>query len=97
MKHIKLLEQFVNESKKSYDDLVNDYKDEKYILGVRTELYESPIKGNPSQLIFRFEDSFDRENGIEELKDMGFKSKHIKKTMADKAFKYRYELTLFEH
>lgn len=97
MKHVQLFEQFLNESKKSYDDLVNDYKNEKYILGVSTELYESPIKGNPSEFIFRFEDSFDRENGIKELKDMGFKSKYIKKTMADKAFKYRYELTLVEH
>ena len=84
----------VNEAM-SFQDLVNKYKDNPYGIGANSiEYVESENWGN--QLILRFEDNYSRKETEAELKKMGIKAKKISKSTADKAFKYRYELTVFE-
>ena len=79
----------------SFQDLVNKYKDNPYGIGASSiEYVESENWGN--QLILRFEDNYSRKETEAELKKMGIKAKKMSKSTADKAFKYRYELTVFE-
>lgn len=99
MKHLKNFESFVSESKVNegitFQELVDKYKDNPYGIGANSiEYVESENWGN--QLVLRFEDNYDRKEAEADLKKMGIKAKKMSKSTADKAFKYRYELTVFE-
>ena len=99
MKHLKTFESFVNEGivneAMTFQDLVDKYKDNPYGIGANSiEYVESENWGN--QLVLRFEDSYDRKEAEANLKKMGIKAKMMSKSTADKAFKYRYELTVNE-
>ena len=99
MKHLKNFESFVNESIVNeavlFQELVNKYKDNPYGIGANSiEYIESENWGN--QLVLRFEDNYSRKETEAELKKMGVKAKKMSKSTADKAFKYRYELTVYE-
>ena len=99
MKHLKNFESFVSESKVNegitFQELVDKYKDNPYGIGANSiEYTESENWGN--QLVLRFEDNYDRKEAEADLKKMGIKAKKMSKSTADKAFKYRYELTVFE-
>ena len=45
--------------------------------------------------VFRFSDSFSREDTIKELKKLGIPVKKMKKGMSSKGFKYRYSLYVY--
>lgn len=97
--YAKLSKDIFNEAKVneavSFQELVNKYKDNPYGIGANSiEYIESENWGN--QLVLRFEDSYSRKETEAELKKMGIKAKKMSKSTADKAFKYRYELTVFE-
>ena len=101
MKHLNNFESFVNEASEltneaiTFQDLVNKYKDNPYGIGANSvEYVESENWGN--QLVLRFEDNYDRKETEAKLKKMGIKAKTMSKSTADKAFKYRYELTVNE-
>jgi len=99
MKHLKTFESFVNEGivneAMTFQDLVDKYKDNPYGIGANSvEYVESENWGN--QLVLRFEDNYDRKETEAKLKKMGIKAKTMSKSTADKAFKYRYELTVNE-
>jgi hypothetical protein len=94
MKHIKLFEDFVNEGM-SFQEIKDKYVDNPYGIGANSvEYQESPNYGN--RLTFRSEDKYDRDQVEKKLKGLGIPAKKMSKSTADKAFKYRYELTLFE-
>ena len=79
----------------TFQELVNKYKDNPYGIGANSiEYIESKNWGN--QLVLRFKDSYDRKEAEADLKKMGIKAKNMSKSTADKGFKYRYELTVFE-
>ena len=87
-------EAVINEAM-TFQDLVDKYKDNPYGIGANSvEYVESENWGN--QLVLRFEDSYDRKEAEADLKKMGIKAKKMSKSTANKAFKYRYELTVFE-
>lgn len=94
MKHIKLFENFLNESI-SFEKLVDDYKDNPYGLGANAIEYDSSENGN--KLILRFEDSYDRNQTIKKLKEMGVKSKHMSNFKQSSSFKYKYELIVSKY
>jgi hypothetical protein len=98
MKHLKNFESFLNEGlneSTTFQELVDKYKDNPYGIGADSiEYEESENWGN--QLVLRFTDSYGRKETEARLKKMGIKAKKMSKSTADKAFKYRYELTVFE-
>ena len=91
---LRLVESKVNEGI-TFQELVDKYKDNPYGIGADSiEYVESKNWGN--SLVLRFEDNYGRKEAEAELKKMGIKAKKMSKSTADKAFKYRYELTVFE-
>jgi hypothetical protein len=94
MKHIKLFEDFVNEGM-SFQEIKDKYVDNPYGIGANSvEYQDSPNYGN--RLIFRSEDKYGRDQVEKKLKALGIPTKKMRKSTADKSFKYRYELVLFE-
>lgn len=91
---LRLVESKVNEGI-TFQELVDKYKDNPYGIGADSiEYVESKNWGN--SLVLRFEDNYGRKEAEAELKKMGIKAKMMSKSTADKAFKYRYELTVNE-
>jgi len=79
----------------TFQELVDKYKDNPYGIGANSiEYVESENWGD--SLVLRFEDNYGRKEAEAELKKMGIKAKMMSKSTADKAFKYRYELTVNE-
>ena len=79
----------------TFQELVDKYKDNPYGIGANSiEYVESENWGD--SLVLRFEDNYGRKEAEADLKKMGIKAKMMSKSTADKAFKYRYELTVNE-
>lgn len=100
MKTIKTFEEFVNESTvneaMSFTEIKDKYLNNPYGIGANRIEYIEGKNGN-SRLIFRVGDKYYRDQIEKKLKDLGIPTKKMSKFTADKAFKYRYELTLFEN
>jgi hypothetical protein len=80
----------------SFDELKNKYIDNPYGIGAQLVVFKPGERGNANRLVFKHDDRYRRDNIESKLKDLGFPTKKMSKSTADKAFKYRYELTLFE-
>jgi hypothetical protein len=91
MKHVKLFEQFLNES--AFDAIL------KYIDnpdGIGADSAEFDQVGRDRQIVFRFTDKRDREATRQNLKDLGIQGKKMTDAMANKGHAYPYELVVFE-
>jgi hypothetical protein len=97
MKHIHTFESFLNESQKmTFQELKDKYKDNPYGIGAQSVEFIEGKNGNPNMLVFRH-DERSRLNNVEaNLKSFGFDKKKMTRSTQDKAYKYRYELNLYE-
>ena len=91
MKHVKLFEQFLNES--AFDAILK-YIDNPY--GIGADSAEFDQVGRDRQIVFRFTDKRDREATRQNLKDLGIQGKKMTDAMANKGHAYPYELVVFE-
>jgi hypothetical protein len=100
MKTIKTFEQFINEEQihenMSFQEIKDKYVDNPYGIGAQRVEYVEGKNGNSNMLIFRHDEKYRRDEIEKKLKGLGIPAKKMSKSTADKAFKYRYELTLFE-
>ena len=98
MKTVQTFDQFLNESQKmSFDDVADQYMHNPYGIGAsRIELETFVGQTGNRILIFRTEDDRQRNVVMQNLKDMGFPAKKMTKSTADRGYKYRYEVNLFE-
>jgi len=86
----------VNEGS-AFQELADKYKDNPYGIGANSiEYVESENPNADNRLVLRFENNRQRNQVEANLKKMGIKAEQMSKSMADKAFMYRYELTVFE-
>lgn len=101
MKHIQTFESFLNEAASlnestTFNDIKDKYVENPYGIGAQLVTFEEGERGNPSRLVFKH-DEIGRRNQIEStLKSMGVPAKKLSRSTADKAYKYRYELTMYE-
>ena len=99
IKPIPSFDEFLNDSvneSSSFEDL-KKYTKNPYGIGASSVEHEEGSYGNGDRLIFRCEDKGRRDEIEKKLKSMGFAAKKLRKSTADKAYTYRYELTLFEN
>ena len=100
MKHIPSFNNFVNENDLSegisFNEIKDKYLENPYGIGANSVEYVEGKNGNPAMLIFRDEDKRGRDNIEAKLKTMGVPAKKLSKSMADKSYKYPYELIMFE-
>lgn len=100
MKHLTTYDKFilseaVNE-KMTVNDIKDKYLNNPYGIGANAiEYIESPTGDNV--LVLRFEDSYGRKQAEKELRSLGIPAKKMSNSTQDKAYKYRYELNLFEN
>jgi hypothetical protein len=93
-----LKESEMNEVEKmTFDEVADKYTDNPYGIGAsRVELQSFVGQTGNRTLIFRTEDDRQRDVVMKKLKDLGFPAKKITKSTADRSYKYRYEVNLFE-
>ena len=99
MKPIKNYEEFVNESMNeamSFDEIKDKYLDNPYGIGADAIEFIDSERGNSRKLIFRHGDKLSRNQIEKNLKTLGIPAKKMSKSMLDKAYKYRFELHLYE-
>ena len=99
MKPIKNYEEFLNESMNeamSFDEIKDKYLDNPYGIGADSIEFIDSERGNPRKLIFRHGDKRSRDQIEKNLKTLGIPAKKMSKSMLDKAYKYRFELHLYE-
>jgi hypothetical protein len=100
MKTIKTFEQFINEEQihenMSFQEIKDKYVDNPYGIGAQRVEYVEGKNGNSNMLIFSHDEKYRRDEIEKKLKGLGIPAKKMSKSTADKAFKFRYELTLFE-
>ncbi len=95
-------EEFINENegiaeKMSFQEIKDKYLDNPYGIGANSVEFVEGKFGNSNRLVFRSESKYDRDKVADKLKALGIPAKKIAKSIADKAFMYRYELDLFEN
>ena len=90
-----LRESSINEAL-SFDEIKDKYLGNPYGIGANVIEFVDSERGNPRKLIFRHEDKFSRDRIESTLKSLGIPAKKMSKSMQDKAFKYRFELHLYE-
>lgn len=100
MKHIQTFESFLNEASVNksvtFNEIKDRYVENPYGIGAQLVIFEEGERGIPSRLVFKH-DEIGRRNQIEStLKSMGVPAKNLSRSTADKAFKYRYELIMYE-
>jgi hypothetical protein len=98
MKFIPTFESFVNESSGSmtFDDL-KSFIDNPYGIGAQLVTFTDGNGGNSGYLIFKHDDKYRRDQIESKLKTMGVPAKKMSKSMADKAYKYRFELIVHQY
>jgi hypothetical protein len=100
MKHIKTFENFLNEEKlfegMTFDEIKDKYLENPYGIGANTVEYVEGANGNPAMLIFRHDQRSRRDQIESKLKSIGVPAKKLSKATADRAYKDRYELTMYE-
>jgi hypothetical protein len=97
MKHVHTFESFLNESTKmTFQEVKDKYIDNPYGIGAQVIEFVEGERGNPSRLIFRHDDRSRLKNVEANLKSFGFEKKKMSQGTQDKAYKYRYELYLYE-
>jgi len=100
MKHLTTYDKFIlseaiNE-KMTVNDIKDKYLNNPYGIGADAiEYIESPTGDNV--LVLKFEDSYGRKQAEKELRSLGIPAKKMSNSTQDKAYKYRYELNLFEN
>lgn len=80
----------------SFEELKNKFEENPYGIGAQLVVYEEGKNGNPDRLIFKHDEKHRRDQIESRLKTLGIPSKKMSKSTAEKSFKYRYELILFE-
>lgn len=95
LKELGIKESVVNEAI-SFEEIRDKYENNPYGIGASSVELEKGSHGNSDRLIFRCEDKQRRDEIEKKLKSMGFATKNLSKSTADKSYAYRYELTLFE-
>jgi hypothetical protein len=93
--NVKSITESVNESM-SFEEIKNKFEENPYGIGAQLVVYEEGKNGNPDRLIFKHDEKHRRDQIESRLKTLGIPSKKMSKSTADKAFKYRYELYLYE-
>jgi hypothetical protein len=98
---MKTFNEFVNESYSvnegmTFQEIKDKYLDNPYGIGANSVEYIESSNGWPARLIFRDETSFGRNDIEKNLKALGVPAKKLSKNTADKAYKWRYELTMYE-
>jgi len=101
MKNLPTFEDFVNESysineSMTFQEIKDKYVNNPYGIGANSVEYVESRNGWPARLIFRDETSFGRNDIEKNLKALGVSAKKLSKSTADKAYKWRFELTMFE-
>jgi hypothetical protein len=103
MKHIKTFESFLNEERSSnlnermsFEEIRDKYENNPYGIGAQSIEFVKGENGNPSMIIFRHDERSRRDQVESKLKSLGIPAKKLSKSTADKAYKYRYELTMYE-
>lgn len=99
MKYFKLFENFISEplnEAMSFDDVKDKYLENPYGIGAQIIEFIEGERGNPRRLVFKHDSRFSRDKIEAKLKTMGFAAKKLSKSTADKAYKYPYEVTLYE-
>jgi len=95
LQELGIKESLVNEAM-SFEEIRDKYENNPYGIGANSVELEKGSHGNSDRLIFRCEDKQRRDEIEKKLKSMGFATKKLSKSTADKSYAYRYELTLFE-
>lgn len=95
LQELGIKESVVNEAM-SFEEIRDKYENNPYGIGANSVELEKGSHGNSDRLIFRCEDKQRRDEIEKKLKSMGFATKKLSKSTADKSYAYRYELTLFE-
>ena len=93
MKHIKLYEEFLNESSITFDELKSKFEKNPYGIGAQLAYYEEGTHGGPDTLVFKHDDKYRRDQILPKLKAMGVPSKNMIKSM-ERDYKYPYVLTV---
>ena len=99
---IKTFEDYIKETKKhlhesmSFEEIRDEYKDNPYDIGAQSLEYVEGKNGNSSKLIFRHSEKTSRDQIESKLKSLGVPAKKLSKSVKDKTYKYRYELTMYE-
>jgi hypothetical protein len=99
MKYFKLFENFISEplnEAMSFDEIKDKYLENPYGIGAQIIEFIEGERGNGNRLIFKHDSRFSRDKIEAKLKTMGFAAKKLSKSTADKAYKYPYEVTLYE-
>jgi uncharacterized protein YxeA len=103
MKHIHTFESFLNEERSSnlnermsFEEIRDKYENNPYGIGAQSIEFVKGENGNPSMIIFRHDERSRRDQIESKLKSLGIPAKKLSKSTADKAYKYRYELNMYE-
>lgn len=80
----------------SFEEIRDEYKDNPYDIGAQSLEYVEGKNGNSSKLIFRHSEKSSRDQIESKLKSLGVPAKKLSKSVKDKTYKYRYELTMYE-
>ena len=90
------LNENVNESL-TFDQIKDKFTNNPYGIGAQVVTYEEGERGHSNRLIFKHDERSRRDDIESKLKTLGVSAKKLSKSTADKAYKYRYELTLYEN
>jgi hypothetical protein len=85
----------INESL-TFDEIKDKFTENPYGIGAQSVEFVKGERGNSNRLIFRHDSSSRRDEIMSKLRAFGVPAKKLSKSTADKAYKYRYELYLFE-
>lgn len=94
--NVKSVIESVNEGM-TFGEIKDKFTENPYGIGANSVEFVEGKNGNSSMLIFRHEEKHRRDQIESRLKTLGIPSKKMSKSTADKAYKYRYELTLYEN
>jgi hypothetical protein len=86
----------INESL-TFDEIKDKFTENPYGIGAQAVEYVEGERGNPNRLVFRHDEKSRRDEIAKKLKAFGIPAKKMSTSTQDKAYKYRYELYLFEN
>jgi predicted transcriptional regulator len=90
------LNENVNESL-TFDQIKDKFTNNPYGIGAQVVTYQEGERGHSNRIVFKHDERYGRDNIESKLKALGVPAKKLSKSTADKAYKYRYELTLYEN
>ena len=91
--------EFINENineSLTFDEIKDKFTENPYGIGAQAVEYVEGERGNPNRLVFRHDEKSRRDEIAKKLKAFGIPAKKMSTSTQDKAYKYRYELYLFE-